>query len=214
MLGFYNNKRFIKEPRRIEINVKDLMVDRYVYERKIGLLGGCREIAKIDGALNDIKKSFEAEAASWLEGQEKGFLARVSSAKDMVSIASLAIAFWDKIDPGAEVSQEYKKKALEPSLNYKPKQRNSLIDMITLEWDPDKSRSSALKKLGVDSQPWKNSHLDKVIEVWRDLAKECLSSDWTASQLINNIKKAVRENHLPERYVGVIRFVMFNNGAP
>ena len=214
VLGFYHNESFIKEPRRIEVNVKDLIVDRSAYERKVGLLGGYRETAKVDGALNDIKKDFEAEAASWLEGQEKGFLTRVFSAKNMVSIASLAIAFWDKVDLGAEVTREYKKKALEPSLNYKPKHRSSLIEMITLEWDPDKSRSSTLKRLGVASQPWKNSHLDKVIEIWRDLADECLNSDWSKSQLTDNIKKALKDNQLPERYVGVIRFVMLGNGVP
>lgn len=213
VFGFYHNKSFIKEPGIMEVNVKDLIVDKSAYEKTKGLSGGFRDTAKIDGVINDFKNGYTAEAASWLEGKEKGFLDRVSSAKDMVDIASLAIAFWNRVDVGVEITQGYKTKVFDSSLNYKTNHKNSLIEMITLEWDPNKSRSSTLKRLGVDSQPWKNSHLDKVIEIWRDLAGEYLNSDWPISQLINNIKNALKANQLPERYIGVIRFVMFNNGA-
>lgn len=213
VLGFYNNKSFIKAPRRIEVNVKDVIVDKAAYERTNRLLGGSRETTKFDGLLNDFKKGYEAEAKNWLEGQESGFLDRILSEKDMVNIASLAISFWDKVDVGAEITLEYKKKTLGSLLNYTQHYQKTLIEMITLEWDPDKSRVSTLKKSNVNAQPWKNSRLNKVIEVWRDLADGCWKSGWDGNVLAGKIRDALEDNQLPERYAGVIRFVMLKNGG-
>lgn len=212
--GVYKGASFFNRPKVVEANVKDLIVDRSAYERIKDVSADAINGLRKDIFLGEKKKSHIAEAVNWLEGDNKGLLKRLASADKMVDITSLAIAFWEQTGADQKITMNYKTDMLSPLLDYNPKQVKSLIEMITLEWNPGKARADSLVKVSVDAQPWKDSHLNKVIDVWRDLAARCLASDWESSQLIKEIEKARSDNSLPKRYQGVIRFVMLGNGFP